>query len=208
VRNSNGRTLLAQLEQMGIRGEALGVAPDTPAELERFLRRGLDGDVLLITGGVSVGDYDLVGDALSELGLRLLFHKVAMKPGKPILAGRAGDCLVLGLPGNPVSAFTGFALFVAPVLRRMMGYRDRDHEETEALLEEPILARSRRETYHLARLSTDGETTTARPVRSTGSGDVLALCRANGFVVTPAGATETPAGTRLRAIPWPDSYRV
>ena len=82
---------------------------------------GLTGDVLVLTGGVSVGEYDLVGAALIEAGCEVLFHNVSMRPGKPILAAKRGGCLVLGLPGNPVSAFTGFHVFVAPALRKLMG---------------------------------------------------------------------------------------
>ena len=91
VRDSNGATLLAQLDEMGLSGRYLGIAPDERESLGDMLRSGLEGDVLLVTGGVSVGRYDLVGEALTAAGMELLFHKVAVKPGKPVLAGLCGS---------------------------------------------------------------------------------------------------------------------
>jgi molybdopterin molybdotransferase len=205
VRNSNARALLAQLQELGIEGLNLGVAVDEREELDRVLRRGLEADVLLITGGVSAGKYDLVGEALEAAGMRKLFHKVAVKPGKPLLAGRRGDCLVLGLPGNPVSTFTSFILFVAPALRRLLGYRRWENRRRLAVLAEPLRERGERETYHLARLAWGPEGLTATPVSSPGSGDVLALARANGFVVTPAGGASHAAGATVPALSWPDA---
>jgi molybdopterin molybdotransferase len=202
VRNSNGATLLAQLDEMGLRGRYLGIAPDSRQALSEMLRRGLEGNVLLVTGGVSVGRYDLVGEALAEAGMELLFHKVAVKPGKPVLAGRCGGCLVIGLPGNPLSAFTGFIVFVAPALRRMMGYDRWKSSTITARLEGPLRCRGSRVNYRLARLEPSSNGFTARPVASAGSGDVLSLARANGFIVTPAGERELEAGAELPAMLW------
>jgi molybdopterin molybdotransferase len=204
VRNSSARALLAQLAEHGIDGLDLGVAGDERGELDRVLRRGLEADVLLITGGVSAGKYDLVGDALAAAGMRTLFHRVAVKPGKPLLAGRRGDCLVLGLPGNPVSTFTSFALFVAPALRRLLGYRRWENRRRLAVLAEPLRERGERETYHLARLEWGPDGLTARSVSSPGSGDVLALARANGFIVTPLGGASHAAGSTVAALSWQD----
>ena len=206
IRNSNAPMLAAQLAELGLEGEYLGVAPDEREALERLLRRGLAADLLLITGGVSVGDYDLVGQALEDAGLDLLFHKVALKPGKPILAGRLGDCLVIGLPGNPVSAYVGFALFVAPALRRMMGRRRWANVRLSAELAQPLRRKPGRETLHLARFEFHEGKLVGHSVRSTGSGDVLSMVRANGFLITPADAGEQPAGTILPALLWRDFH--
>jgi molybdopterin molybdotransferase len=203
VRNSNAHALVAQLGQLGLSGRYLGIAGDERDALERSLSRGLTSDVLLVTGGVSVGEYDLVARTLESLGLRTLFHGVAVKPGQPLLAGRAKDCLVFGLPGNPVSTFTMFAVFVAPALRRMMGYRAWADVELRATLEEPLEALPGRKTYHLARLAAGPAGLTARRIRAAGSGDVLALARANGFIVTAAEGARLARGATVGVQAWP-----
>lgn len=205
VRNSNAHTLLAQLAELGIRGRYLGIAGDDRGALDRRLAEGLRGDLLLVTGGVSVGNYDLVAESLAAAGMRRILYKVAVKPGKPLLAGRRGECLVLGLPGNPVSTFTCFFLFAAPVLRRMLGYRRWRNRPQRASLVEPLEAAPGRETYHLARLETGPGGLAATAIRSAGSGDVLGLARANGFVVTPAEGASLAAGAEIPALPWRDS---
>jgi len=202
VRNSNAHALLAQLRELGIEGTDLGIAPDEPAALERTLGRGLTGDVLLVTGGVSMGTHDLVGATLGRLGMSVLFHKVAVRPGKPILAGRSGNCLAVGLPGNPVSTFTAFAVFVAPVLRKMMGHRRAEAVEVRAVLGDRLRRRPGRTTYHLARLEVVDGRFVAHPVRNMGSGDAISLVRANAYVVTPGAADALEAGAEVAAIPW------
>ena len=200
VRNSNGHSLVAQLTDMGLAGSYLGIASDEREHLVGLVQRGLEADLLLITGGVSAGKYDIVGDVLSAAGMRLVFHKVAVKPGKPMLAGRSGACLVIGLPGNPVSTFTMFAVFVAPILRRMLGYRCWENRRVHATLTEPVRARAGREVYHLAWIESGGDGLLARPVSSTGSGDVLALARANGWIVTPPEGADHAVGATVSTL--------
>jgi molybdopterin molybdotransferase len=206
VRNSNGPMLLACLAELGIEGELLGNAPDEPRALAKLLRRASDGDALLISGGVSVGRYDLVRGALEDAGMRTLFHGVAMKPGKPVLAGLRDGCLVLGLPGNPVSSLAGFALLAAPALRRMMGYRRPDNVTLNARLERAIRTRPGRKTFHLARVeSVAGELSACRAA-STGSGDVLSMSRANGWIVSETDEGELAAGDRVPVMLWRDFH--
>jgi molybdopterin molybdotransferase len=114
IRNSNGPALAAMARLAGADVRALGVAPDRQDAIEAALRAGLPADVLVVSGGVSAGDYDLVEPALLALGARLLFTRVAVKPGAPLVFGRLGEALVFGLPGNPVSAQVTFDLFVRP----------------------------------------------------------------------------------------------
>ncbi len=206
LRNSNAYTLLAQLREQGIEGRYLGIAVDDREELQQHLRKGLRCDLLLITGGVSAGAYDFVAESLAAAGMEVLFHQVAVKPGKPILAGRRDSCLVVGLPGNPVSTFTGFAVFVAPALRRMMGHAEWRNLELPATLDRPLPAGPKRQTYHLVRLSASRDGLKARPVRSTGSGDVVSLARANGFVVTSVGCSGVEPGQTVPAILWRDFH--
>ena len=121
IRNSNGPAVAAQARLAGAEVRLLGVAPDRQDAIAEALRAGLAADVLVVSGGVSAGDYDLVEPALLELGATFLFTKVAVKPGAPLVFGRRGATLVFGLPGNPVSAQVTFDLFVRPALLKMQG---------------------------------------------------------------------------------------
>ncbi len=207
VRNSNACALVAQLRELGLAARDLGNAPDDPAGHAAALRRGLEGDLLLVTGGVSVGRYDLVAQTLAELGMELLFHKVAMKPGKPVLAGRRGGTLVVGLPGNPVSAFTGFVVLVAPALWKLAGLaHGTTQAEVRAELAEPLFAKPGRTTYHLGRVAWSGDRWRARPVPNVSSGDVLSLARANAFLITPADGGPLGSGEAVAAILWRDFW--
>ena len=196
IRDSNSVMLVAQAREAGFAAIDLGHAPDRLDELRQKLALGLESDLLLVTGGVSVGDYDLVPETLAALGVETLFHGVAMKPGKPIFAGRPRKHgLVLGLPGNPLSVFVGFRLFGEPVLKALSGIPGYWPVHRTVKLTGGLRRRPGRETYHLATVVDDEAT----PVSSTGSGDVLSLARANALVVTEADATDVPAGATLRA---------
>jgi len=200
LRNSNTPMLLAQVKEAGFEAADLGTAPDRRGLLRKKLRLGLASDLLLVTGGVSIGDYDLVGEELAAAGVETIFHGVAMKPGKPILAGRLDGRLVLGLPGNPVSAFVGFKLFGEPALRRFSGNSRVWPQHMTVRLDMPIRRKPGRRIYHLARVEDRGEGWIATPVRSTGSGDVLSLARANALVVTAVDSSGAAAGEKLDAL--------
>jgi molybdopterin molybdotransferase len=202
VRNSNARMLLAQLQSMRPEARYLGIAGDEHGVLDAMIADGLTGDVLILTGGVSVGAYDLVEPALIRAGCEVLFHNVAMRPGKPIVAARREGCLVMGLPGNPVSAFTGFQVFVRPALRKLMGDPRPIANPLRATLLEPLRRRPGRLTYHLANLGwRDGRPVVA-PVVSASSGDVLSLARANAFIVAPGDPHAIPAGSEVDVVEW------
>jgi len=200
VRNSNAAMLVALLREEGIPAAYLGIAGDDLAGLEARLERGLSHDVLVVTGGVSVGAYDLVGTALTRRGATVLFHKVAMRPGKPILAARCGGALVLGLPGNPVSAFTAFHVFAAPALGKLAGRPDPVRPLLRVKLARPLARRPGRLSYALATL--DADLSCVAPVASASSGDLFALARANAFVVVEAGVERLEAGEMVDVLAW------
>jgi molybdopterin molybdotransferase len=202
IRNSNVPALRAMLAAMGIDAVDLGNVRDDRPSLDARIADGLAHDLLLVTGGVSAGTYDLVSAGLAARGATILFHGVAMKPGKPVLAARGAAGLAVGLPGNPVSACTVFAVLVAPALRRRMGLARWESPELLATLDEPLSAKAGRTTYHLARFETRGRRLHARAVDSRGSGDVLSMARADGWVVTPSTGGEYPAGSELPALGW------
>ena len=197
-------TLIAQAAELRIPVRYLGIVPDDPRALDAALAEGLRSDVLLLTGGVSVGEHDLVKDALFRAGVREVLHGVAVKPGRPMLIGKGNDCLVAALPGNPVSAFTSFALFIAPALRRLMGYPRYEPLQIQARLTEPLRRFPARATYHLARFRWVGGQAEIEPVRTRGSGDVVSLIRANAFAVSDPGRASIPAGTSVPAVLWRD----
>jgi molybdopterin molybdotransferase len=202
VRNANAAMLLARFHAMRIDARYLGIAGDEREALDALIAEGLSADLLVLSGGVSVGDYDLVESALIRAGCERLFHNVAMRPGKPIVAARRGGCLVLGLPGNPVSAFTCFEVFARPALRKLMGHPQPVAGLIRATLVDRVVRRPGRLTYHLALLSFPDGRPSVAPVKSASSGDVHALVHANAFVVAPGSSDALPAGTEVDVLSW------
>jgi molybdopterin molybdotransferase len=187
IRNSNGPMLLAQVARAGGKPQFLGIARDRLDHLRPLVSEGLKADILVLSGGVSAGQRDLVPEVLTELGVQAHFHKVAMKPGKPVLFGTRQKTLVFGLPGNPVSSLICFELFVRPAMRRLQGHADPGPFLVQAILVEDFAYRSDRPTYHPAQLTGAKEGWRVRPVPWFGSADLRGLAAANAFVIFPAG---------------------
>jgi molybdopterin molybdotransferase len=139
--------LAAQVKDCGAIPIQLGIAKDRREEITSKLRQGLRADVLISSAGVSVGDYDFVKDVLRDLGMQMVFWKVAMKPGRPLAFGTIGTKPVFGLPGNPVSSMVSFEQFVRPSLLKMMGHRRLFRPIIEAILKETS-TRSREAPFH------------------------------------------------------------
>ncbi len=195
IPNSNGPMLASLWRGWGGRLAGETCVPDGEEELEAAIRRGLESDYLVLSGGVSVGERDLVPELLGRAGVRRIFHKVAMKPGKPIYFGRREDTVVLGLPGNPVSSFVGALLFLQSSLHKRMGLP-------------PLAWRTR----HLAeRHESGGGRTRFEPavpvdgggvnlLRHMGSADLPAWRGAEALVELPAGRAVFEAGSPLRVL--------
>ena len=206
IRDANGPLLCAALAAVGATPVPLGLAGDDPAALAQKVRAGLDADALLISGGVSMGDFDLVPGVLTDCGVDRVFHKVNVKPGKPLwfgtkTEGERGATAVFGLPGNPVSSLTGFELFVRPALRRLGGWADCAREPLTAALTEAVANRGDRPLYRPVRLTETRAGLAATPVRWAGSGDLLGAAKANGAALVPAGTT-LEAGEPVEAMRW------
>jgi molybdopterin molybdotransferase len=199
IRNSNGPAVAAQARLAGADVRPLGIAPDRQETIADALRRGVGADVIVVSGGVSAGDYDLVEPALLGLGATFLFTRVAIKPGAPLVFGRLGQALVFGLPGNPVSAQATFDLFTRPALLKMQGARVLSRPRVQIELLGAIRNRSGRKSHVPARVRSEGGRLVARPVRSMGSGDLAAHARANALVVIEAGREEAAAGETAEA---------
>jgi molybdopterin molybdotransferase len=178
----------------------LGIARDEPDALRDALRAGMQHDVLVLSGGVSMGDYDLAPGLLAELGTEVLFDSVAMKPGRPMVFGLCGDTLVFGLPGNPVSVMVGTELFVAPTIKTMMGYGEVHPRRRRAKLAEALKNRLGR-TAHVPGVLEDGEGgLMARPLRYHGSAHVHAMSMANALIVVPSDAARIEAGETVEVV--------
>ncbi len=197
IRNSNGPMLCALAARAGCPARSLGIARDDPAELAAKLADGLTADVLLVAGGVSVGDYDLVPKALAELGVETHFHSVRMKPGKPLLFGTKGETLVFGLPGNPVSSFVGFELFVRPALAALAGATDPGPRVEQRSLGEAFAVRGDRPVFHPGKLLPDNA---VKPLPWFGSADLRGLLAADALLALPAGDAKFPAGSAVEVI--------
>ncbi|MDH3592597.1 MAG: molybdopterin molybdotransferase MoeA [Planctomycetota bacterium] len=202
VRNANAPMLGALVKRLGYPVRDLARVGDDRARLREAIEAGLEADLLLITGGVSVGDYDFVAETLEACGVETLFHKVAMRPGKPVFAGRGSRGLVLGLPGNPVSAFTGCLVLGRPALDALEGGDRSAVYQATAILTESLRLRPGRRTYHLARVRSGRRGLEAAAARTASSGDVLSLERGNAFVVTEADVPAPEAGDRVSVLWW------
>jgi molybdopterin molybdotransferase len=200
IRNSNGHAVLAQARWAGADARSLGVVPDQADRIAQAVRTGFESDVLIVSGGVSEGAFDLVEDVLSRFDVGLLFTKVAIKPGAPLVFGRRGDRLVFGLPGNPVSAQVTFDVFVRAALLRMQGARVVSRPTVEAELQAPVRNKSGRKAHLPAQIRFEGGRFIARPVVSAGSADIVAHARANALLVLEAGRVRAEAGDRAPAL--------
>ncbi|HEX5759448.1 MAG TPA: gephyrin-like molybdotransferase Glp [Thermoanaerobaculia bacterium] len=205
LRDSNTPFLLAAGATLGLAFEPLGIARDEPEALGAALGRGLGADLLLVCGGVSAGEFDLVEPALARLGCETLFDAVAVQPGKPLVAAVHPGGLIVGLPGNPAAVMVDFWLFVRPALRRLLGGRDGYWQGAlRGRLTAPLAAARGRTRYLPAEVAfAEGELLVA-PVAPKGSHDLAAYARGTALVRVPAGAPPAPAGAACEVLPLAD----
>lgn len=194
IRNSNGPLLRALAHDAGASARYLGIAPDDEAPLRRLIEDGLRDDVLVLSGGVSMGVYDLVGKVLRTLGVEIFFDKVAIKPGRPFTFGRRGSTLVFGCPGNPVSTYVIFHVFARPALRRMMGSPDPAPAPVRGVLKTPVRQRPGRAGYYQARARWSGSTCEVEVLPTSGSADFVSCARGNVLAIVPAHAASLASG--------------
>ena len=199
IRNSNSSSLLACCRRAGVPADDLGVARDNKPDLRAKIADGLRRNVLLVSGGVSMGEWDLVPAVFEELGVAVHFATIRMKPGKPTLFATHGERLVFGLPGNPVSTLVAFRLFVWPALRKMMGHPEPAPPPVEADLASKVIIHGDRTAYMPGDLRYENERWVARAIETRGSADLVGFCRANALLILNPG-TYTP-GHRVKAVP-------
>jgi molybdopterin molybdotransferase len=199
--SSNGTALAALVASAGGVPIQLGIARDDSATLQRMAAGAAGADLLITIGGASVGEHDLVQQALGQTGMALDFWKIAMRPGKPLMFGRIGATAVLGLPGNPVSALVCGLLFLVPALERLQGLPGGGPESEMALAGADLPENDQRQDYLRARLATDAEgRLLAMPFIRQDSSMMSVLAAADALILRPPRAAAVPAGAPIRII--------
>ena len=197
IYNSNGYMLAAQVKSAGGIPSYLGIARDNEEDLMEKFNWALQCDMVVSSGGVSVGDYDLVKASLKKMGQEMLFWKVAMKPGKPLAFGRIDNVPIFGLPGNPVSSFVSFEQFVRPSIRKMMGASQLSHLLVQAKLTHTVHKKAGRQHFLSAYVKWENGTCTVSPTQEQGSGILKSTVNANGLLIFPLELTEMLKGTEV-----------
>ncbi len=199
IRNSNGFQLIAQVKAAHCIPNYMGIIPDDEEATDQAISTALaENDMVILTGGVSMGDFDFVPQIMQKNKVDILFQKVAVKPGRPTVFGRTENSYIFGLPGNPVSSFINFEVFAKPLLYRMMGY-----EWKPRLLELPMgIEFQRKKSDRLEFLPvTIGENGQVVPVSYHGSAHIHAVCLADGIMSIPQGINEIKKGALVHVRP-------
>ena len=192
IYNSNGPMLSAMLKTDGITSAPVIVRDDLK-KLKAAIRKALEADIVLISGGVSMGDYDLVPAVLKELGIKAVFHKVRVRPGKPMYFGVKGRKLVFGIPGNPVANFLAYLAYVRPAIRKMSGRPDYAPEFKTGICAGDFEPKTPRRALVLSTVSGKTEYSLAA-ILNNGSADILALAGAGGFTMVDEGGSLKKGG--------------
>jgi len=200
IRNSNSVSLAAQVRIAGGQPVVLGNAADRIEDLGEKIERGLKEDALVLSGGVSMGKYDLVESVLKAMGAEFFFDAVAIRPGKPAVFGMCQGKAVFGLPGNPVSTMVTFELFVVPAIDLLSGAEARALPLVEARLGEALQEKPGLTHFLPARVEWRGRAPEVMALRWQGSGDIAALSKANCFLVVPADQEEIEAGESVSVL--------
>ena len=195
--------LSAMLEAAGAQPERLGIAADTRESLDAHLANTAEADLLLTIGGASVGEHDLVREALMDAGFEIDFWRIAMRPGKPLMFGKRGDTRVIGLPGNPVSAMICTRVFAFPLINALLGADAGPERMHHAMLDRALEANGPRKHYMRARRHTDPDTGVAQVAAqpSQDSGLMLALASADCLIVREPHAPAARPGDKVHILP-------
>lgn len=201
IRNSNSVSLAAQVQLASGVPVALDGALDRVDDLSTKIEQGLGEDILVLSGGVSMGKYDLVESVLKSLGADFFFDSVAIRPGKPTVFGRCRNTWVFGLPGNPVSTMVTFQLFVVPAIDLLSCAPARSLPFLEGTLAEPVKEKARLAHFLPARLEWTSASPQVSALRWQGSGDIAALSHANCFLLVPPDRLDISAGEKVSVLP-------
>ena len=200
--SSNSYALAAVVQALGAEPVVLGIAKDTVEDTIAKVEGARGTDLLVTTGGASVGDHDLVQKALATRGLAVDFWKIAMRPGKPLMWGRLGDLPVLGLPGNPVSTLVCALIFLKPAIETLAGLDAKTASLVEARLGADLASNDHRQDYLRATLSPDSGMPTATPFPKQDSSMMSLLSKSDGLIVRPPKDPARKAGDSVRVLPF------
>ncbi len=206
IRNSNSHMLWALCQQLKLEAGIEPVARDEPNKLREAIRRALHRELVVLSGGVSMGVYDYVHQVLAEDGVEIVFHKAAIKPGKPILVGRREGQMLFGLPGNPVSAFVTFMLFVKPAVQKWGGQEPRPFLEVEAELQQEVRHKPGLQFFKPARAQSTPSGIAVSPIETKGSADIVGFSRANALLSIPPDQERIPQGSMVQALLMEDRF--
>jgi molybdopterin molybdotransferase len=198
IRNSNASSLSVQVRRAGGIPEILPIARDSYESTRASIEQGLQSDLLLLSGGVSAGKYDIVEQVLADLGAKFFFTRVKIQPGQPLVFGAVGAKFFFGLPGNPASTMVTFELFARAAIERLSGYENPMLPLMRAKLTRDFRHKTGLARFLPARLSEDGST--VEPLGWQGSGDIPALARANAFLVAEADRESWKEGDDIRVL--------
>lgn len=197
IYDSNSLALSSQVAKCGGTPQRLGIVRDNKEELISRIQEGLSFDILLLSGGVSVGVYDLVKEVAEEAGVKILFWKVAVKPGKPTFFGARNHTLIFGLPGYPVSSMLNFENLVRPAIYAMLGRKEK-RVQVEAYLESSVRSKGKRRNFVRVKLTRKKGEYRAVPAPSQKSGVLKSMVWADGFVVVPEEIDEIKKGEKVQ----------
>lgn len=206
IPDTNSYAVMAQLKAIGVSAKIIGIAKDTPEDTEAKIKEGLKSDILIVSGGVSVGVHDFVKPILEGLGIKIHFWKAAIRPGKPIAFGTKKESikdsnnekLVFGLPGNPVSSMVCVEQFVIPALRKTLGFKTLFRQTSLAELKEDFKNKSGRTNFARVKVSYEDNNLKAANTGSQGSGILMSMVEADGFMVIPSDTGMLKSGTKVK----------
>ena len=201
IRESNRFMLASMVKQESCEVLKMSLIPDIPEILKKEFEAGLQADVLLISGGMSVGDKDFAKPILKEIGVEKIFWQIKFKPGKPLFFGRCGKTLVFGLPGNPASSYVLFEEFVRPALRKMMGRRILEESMVKAILDESITETYKRMHFMRGQLHQKNGEFRVKPLKFQGSHSIGSLVESNALIRVEANSPKLPKGSQVYVRP-------
>ncbi len=197
ILDSNRFALAALVKMAGGIPILLPVVKDDAEQIREQIQAGLEADILISSGGVSMGDYDLIRPTMEELGVQIHFWKVKIKPGKPVVFGTSAKTLVFGLPGNPISSMVTFELFVRPTIRKMMGAKNLFHRRLKATLTAPTMPNKKRFNFVRGHFRLQDGQPTFTPLISQSSGNLLSMKMTDALAILPPGKEPLKAGQEV-----------
>ena len=200
IRNSNALMLWAQCRRLSLDARILPCVPDQPERIRESIRDGLASDLLILSGGVSMGEYDYVHKVLRDFGVEIFFHKAAVKPGKPLIVGKYGNRLIFGLPGNPVSSMVTFEVFAKPAIRKWMGIEEPSPFLVKAELQQDVQQIPGRLFFKPARTISTEAGLQVEVIETRGSSDIVGFAESDSLLLFPADQSFLSAGSTVDVI--------